>query len=267
MKKLHYVVLITLAVSVLSSCQGFPRINDTRPNFLIIITDDQRYDTMEYMPNTQQLIFDQGVTFSKGYITTPFCCPSRASILTGMYAHNHWVHVNEDPLEFRTIVEDIHRNGYYTGLIGKYLNSWKGDMRPEYDFWVSFWGGTMKNYYDPDLNVNGTWSKHTGYATYLFRDYGVQFLEEASQQSKPFFLIYAPNAPHAPFTPAEEDTGLYTDLPPYRPVSFNEEDVSDKPESISNMAPLTDDDINSIDNTRRRQILTLVALDRTMPDL
>ncbi|MFM8424135.1 MAG: sulfatase-like hydrolase/transferase, partial [Chloroflexota bacterium] len=97
MKKLHYFVLITLVVSVLSSCQGFPRINDTRPNFLIIITDDQRYDTMEYMPNTQQLIFDQGVTFSKGYITTPFCCPSRASILTGMYAHNHWVHVNEDP--------------------------------------------------------------------------------------------------------------------------------------------------------------------------
>jgi arylsulfatase A-like enzyme len=267
MKKLHYFVLITLVVSVLSSCQGFPRINDTRPNFLIIITDDQRYDTMEYMPNTQQLIFDQGVTFSKGYITTPFCCPSRASILTGMYAHNHWVHVNEDPLEFRTIVEDIHRNGYYTGLVGKYLNSWKGDMRPEYDFWVSFWGGTMKNYYDPDLNVNGTWSKHTGYATYLFRDYGVQFLEEASQQSKPFFLIYAPNAPHAPFTPAEEDAGLYMDLPPYRPVSFNEEDVSDKPESISNMAPLTDDDITSIDNTRRRQILTLVALDRTMPDL
>jgi len=267
MKKLHYVVLIALAVSVLSSCQGFPRINDTRPNFLIIVTDDQRYDTMEYMPNTQELIFDQGVTFSKGYITTPFCCPSRASILTGLYAHNHWVQVNEDPLEFRTVVEDIHRNGYYTGLVGKYLNSWKGDMRPEYDFWVSFWGGTMKNYYDPDLNVNGTWSKHTGYSTYLFRDFGVQFIEEASKQSKPFFLLYAPNAPHAPFTPAEEDVNLLNDLAPYRPVSFNEEDVSDKPDSISNMAPLSEEDIKSIDNTRRRQLLTLIALDRTIPDL
>lgn len=267
MKKLHYFVLIALAASVLSSCQGLPRINDTRPNFLIIITDDQRYDTMEYMPNTQELIFDQGVTFSKGYITTPFCCPSRASILTGMYAHNHWVHVNEDPLEFQTVVEDIHRNGYYTGLVGKYLNSWKGDMRPEYDFWVSFWGGTMKNYYDPDLNVNGTWSKHTGYSTYLFKDYGVQFIEEASKQSKPFLLLYAPNAPHAPFTPAEEDVNLLNDLAPYRPVSFNEEDVSDKPASISNMAPLSEEDIKSIDNTRRRQLLTLIALDRTIPDL
>lgn len=267
MKKLNFIVILSLVASTLGACQALPRINDTRPNFLIIVTDDQRYDTMEYMPNTQELIFDQGVTFSKGYITTPFCCPSRASILTGMYAHNHGVQVNEDPLEFRTMVEDIHRNGYYTGLVGKYLNSWKGDMRPEYDFWVSFWGGTMKNYYDPDLNVNGTWSKYTGYSTYLFRDYGVQFIEEASKQSKPFLLMYTPNAPHAPFTPAKEDVNLLDGLEPFRPVSFNEEDVSDKPDSISNQAPLTEEDIQSIDTTRRRQLLTLIALDRTIPDL
>lgn len=267
MKKLNFIVILSLVASTLGACQALPRINDTRPNFLIIVTDDQRYDTMEYMPNTQELIFDQGVTFSKGYITTPFCCPSRASILTGMYAHNHGVQVNEDPLEFRTMVEDIHRNGYYTGLVGKYLNSWKGDMRPEYDFWVSFWGGTMKNYYDPDLNVNGTWSKYTGYSTNLFRDYGVQFIEEASKQSKPFLLMYTPNAPHAPFTPAKEDVNLLDGLEPFRPVSFNEEDVSDKPDSISNQAPLTEEDIKSIDTTRRRQLLTLIALDRTIPDL
>jgi len=258
---------LILAAMLFSSCQVFPRINDTRPNFLIIITDDQRYDTMEYMPNTQELIFDQGVTFSKGYITTPFCCPSRASILTGMYAHNHWVHVNEDPLEFKTVVEDVHRNGYYTGLVGKYLNSWKGETRPEYDFWVSFWGGTMKDYYDPDLDVNGTWSKHEGYATYIFRDYVLEFLDGASKQSRPFFLLFAPNAPHAPFTPAKEDTALLQDLEPFRPISFNEADNSDKPVSISGSALLTDEEIQTIDNTRRRQILTLIALDRTIPDI
>lgn len=261
------ILTISLLASSVVSCQALPRFNDTRPNFLVIITDDQRFDTMEFMPNTQRLIFDQGVTFAKGYITTPFCCPSRASILTGLFAHNHWVHVNEDPLKFRTMVEDIHRNGYYTGLVGKYLNSWKGETRPEYDFWVSFWGGTMNNYNDPDLDVNGTWSKHTGYSTYLFRDYVVQFLDEAGKQSKPFLLIYAPNAPHAPYTPAQEDKPLYTDLPPFRPKSFNEADVSDKPASISNMAVLSGEDITSIDNTRRRQILTLTALDRTMPDI
>lgn len=267
MKKMLYPLLAFVLVISAVSCQGLPRFNDTRPNFLIIITDDQRFDTMEYMPNTQELIFDQGVTFSKGYVTTPFCCPSRASILTGLFAHNHWVHVNEDTLEFGTVAEDIHRNGYYTGLVGKYLNSWKGETRPEYDFWVSFWGGTLKNYYDPDLDVNETWSKHEGYSTYIFRDYVVEFLEEASQQSRPFFLIYAPNAPHAPFTPAQEDTSLYQDLPPYRPPNFNEEDNSDKPISISGSALMTDEEIAQLETTRRRQILTLTALDRTIPDI
>lgn len=258
---------LILAAVLVSACQYLPRFNDTRPNFLVIITDDQRYDTMEYMPNTQQMIFDQGVTFSRGYVTTPYCCPSRSSILTGMYAHNHLVYVNEDKLEFKTVVEDIHRNGYYTGLVGKYLNSWKGETRYEYDFWVAFWGGTMKNYYDPDLDVNGTWSKHEGYSTYIFRDYAMQFLEEASQQSKPFFLIFAPNAPHAPFTPAREDTALLQDLPPHRPPSFNEADTSDKPISISGSPPLTEDEIAAIDNTRKRQILTLISLDRAIGDI
>ncbi len=267
MLKNKIIALFLAGILSVSSCQALPRLNDQRPNFLIIVTDDQRYDTMQYMPNTQALIFEQGVTFERGYVTTPFCCPSRASILTGMYAHNHQVYVNEDKLEFKTMVEDIHNNGYFTGLVGKYLNSWKGETRYEYDFWVSFWGGTIKNYYDPDLDVNGTWSKHTGYSTYLFRDYVVQFLDEASNQSKPFLLIYAPNAPHAPFTPAQEDVNSFTDLPPHRPENFNEEDVSDKPLSIANQHLLNEEDIQEIENTRRRQILTLAALDRTIPDI
>src|SRR5690349_2695266 len=84
-KKIVFCVL-TLAL-LLQSCGQLPRLNDTRPNFLIIVTDDQRFDTMKYMPHTQELIFDQGVTFSNGFVTTPFCCPSRVSIFTGMYAH------------------------------------------------------------------------------------------------------------------------------------------------------------------------------------
>jgi arylsulfatase A-like enzyme len=267
MLKNKLIIIFLVGIFILSACQALPRFNDERPNFLIIITDDQRYDTMQYMPNTQALIFDQGVTFDEGYVTTPFCCPSRSSILTGMYAHNHWVHENNTPLEFKTMVEDIQKNGYFTGLVGKYLNSWKGETRYEYDFWVSFWGGTMPNYYDPDLDVNETWSKHTGYATYLFRDYAIQFLDEASNQRKPFLFIFSPNAPHAPYTPAKEDVNTYTDLEPFRPESFNELDISDKPLSIANQDLMTDEDIQGIDNLRRRQILTLVALDRSIPDI
>jgi len=97
-----------------------------RPNFLIILSDDQRYDTMDYMPLTKARIFAEGVTFPNAYITTPICCPSRASILTGMYAHKHGVRLNPIPLRKETFVERLKKTGYFTGQVGKYLNSWDG---------------------------------------------------------------------------------------------------------------------------------------------
>ena len=265
-KKILTAIQLLIAFSLLLSVSGcrFPLLKDERPNFLIIVTDDQRFDTMEYMPNTQQTIFDAGVTFSHGYITTPFCCPSRASILTGLYAHNHYVLENTDKLRLPTLVVDLQKNGYYTGLVGKYLNSWDGEARPEFDYWVSFFGGTVPNYYDPELNINGKWEKKTGYMTYLFEDYVKEYLEEATNQRKPFFLLFAPNAPHAPFTPLKEDKELLTDLAPFRPPNYNEEDISDKPSSIANKPIIGEGGAESIDATRRRQLLTLISLDRSI---
>jgi len=255
---------IVLGLFFITGGCRFPLTKDERPNFLIIVTDDQRFDTMEYMPNTQQLIFDQGATFSSGYITTPFCCPSRASILTGLYAHNHYVYVNTDDLLLPTLVEDLHKNGYHTGLVGKYLNSWDGSIRPEFDYWATFWGGTIPHYYDPELNVNGDWGPRTGYITYLFEDYAKEYIDLATNQRKPFFLLFAPNAPHAPYTPLKEDKGLLQDLSPHRPPSFSEEDISDKPSSIANKPLIGEEEAIDIDNVRRRQLLTLISLDRSI---
>lgn len=262
-KTLLQLLLVATFVFSSSGCR-MPFQKDERPNFLVIITDDQRFDTMQYMPETQKRIFDEGVTFSEGFITTPFCCPSRASIFTGLYAHNHYVHRNDDPLLLPTLVEDMHKNGYYTGLVGKYLNSWDGEKRPEFDYWVSFFGGTVPTYYDPNLNINGKWEKKTGYMTYLFEDYVKEYLDLATNQRKPFVLFFAPNAPHAPYTPLKEDKELYQDLPPYSPPNFNEADISDKPASISWKPPFTEGDITQIENIRRRQILTLTSLDRSI---
>jgi arylsulfatase A-like enzyme len=126
-KKIWSIIGIFMVMTlVLQSCTTvkhaaqklFP---DNRPNFLIIITDDQRFDTMQYMPKTQEKIFDQGVTFTHGYITTPLCCPSRVGILTGSYAHNTLVRTNTEENINRTIIEDMHAQGYFTGLVGKYL--------------------------------------------------------------------------------------------------------------------------------------------------
>jgi len=251
-----------IGVLLFSSCRALPRINDPRPNFLIIISDDQRFDTMQYMPQTQARIFDQGVTFSHGYITTPLCCPARASLLTGMYAHNTGVRVNTDPLQKKTFVEALHRNGYYTGLVGKYLNSWDGEMRPEFDYWVSFFRGESK-YVDPYLNVNGQWADHEGYITTLLGDYAVDFIQQTAKRPQPFMLIVAANAPHQPADPDEADKDLLTDLAPWRPASYNEADVSDKPlwlqDDLMDAAL-----VKRVDNFRRKQILSLFSLDRSI---
>ncbi|MCX6065787.1 MAG: sulfatase [Chloroflexi bacterium] len=263
-------IYLLLTASMLVSCTNplrnavIPKlIKDNRPNILLIITDDQRIGTEEYMPETKRLIFDQGVTFSQGFDTTPFCCPSRSSIFTGMYAHNHGVQTNENKLRFRTFINDLHDSGYYTGLIGKYLNSWKGEKRPEFDFWVAFFRGDSK-YYDPDLNVNGVWATHPGYITYIFRDYMLEFLDKAAWSRRPFLMVLAFNAPHTPTTPAVEDEGLLKDLPLYRPPSFNEADISDKPTSITGKQILVQEEIDKLDQDRRNQILTLLAVDRSI---
>jgi N-acetylglucosamine-6-sulfatase len=258
-KLIATIALLGLVLS--QSCATLPRIDEKRPNFLIIVSDDQRFDTMDYMPATRAAIFDQGVTFTNGYITTPLCCPARASVLTGMYAHNTGVHTNDDPLNKTTFMYDLHQNGYYTGLVGKYLNSWKGEIRPEFDYWVSFFKGESA-YYDPYLNDNGTWSVHNGYITDILGEYVIQFLDQAAKNPRPFVLLYAPNAPHQPATPANEDLGALDNLAPYRPPSFNETDVSDKPSWIQDNA-MDDQAIKQVDTFRRKQLLTLIALDRS----
>lgn len=259
---------LTLGSTLLSSCTGKGKypfgFGDDRPNFIIILTDDQRYDTMQYMPKTQELIFDQGVTFSHGYVNSPLCGPSRANILTGMHVHNHGVLDNKGELNVGTFVEDLQTNGYFTGLVGKYINRWKGEPRPEYDYWASIFRDASP-FYEPDINVNGEWHwQMPGYITDIMRDLVIDFIDEASRKLRPFFLLFALNAPHDPATPAIEDEGLYPDLEPYRPPSFNEEDISDKPASITHKKIMTEDAIEDIDIFRKKQILTLVSTDRAI---
>jgi N-acetylglucosamine-6-sulfatase len=252
---------------LLSSCQfQFPTFNSPRPNFLIIMSDDQRYDTLDYMPRTKRLIVDQGVSFSSAYATTPLCCPSRASILTGMYAHRHNVHTNTDPLEKTTVIERLHERGYYTGLVGKYLNSWEGERRPEFDYWAAYAGhATASQYFNQRMNINGIWNVQSGYSTFVLRDYALEMTRQATQQDKPFVLIFAPNAPHDPADPAPGDENLYPDLATYRPPSYNEPDISDKPDWLQNSPPMKG--LKRLDAFRLKQLQSLNALDQAVESL
>ena len=255
---------LTAGASLLTSCKAPFGIGDNRPNFLIILTDDQRYDTMQYMPKTQEHIFDQGVTFSNGYVSSPLCGPSRANILSGMHVHKHGVFNNREELQASTFVEGLKESGYYTGLVGKYLNSWKGEMRPEYDFWASVFRDDPR-YYDSDYNINGEWHwQKPGYITDITRDLVLEFIDKASAQFRPFFLLFGLNAPHDPADPASEDIGKLTDLEPHRPPNYNEEDNTDKPNSINWKTPIDEKEAADNDEFRRKQLLTLLSADRAI---
>jgi N-acetylglucosamine-6-sulfatase len=258
---------------LIAGCSQTPEINLVNsPNILLIISDDQRYDTMEYMPRTQELIFDQGVEFNSAYVTTARCCPSRASIFTGMYAHNHSVYTNRSSLNKTTIFQTLDRVGYYTGVVGKYLNSYPEDVseRPleEFDVWNVYSGKSRGSpYFDLPLNINGNVETIEGYQTYILRDRAISFIEDASQRDEPFLLIFTPFAPHLPATPAPEDEGLYESLEPYRPLSFNEEEMADKPDWLASQPALDNKDIKKIDKWRQQQLESLNSLDLTVEDL
>ncbi|MCB0320762.1 MAG: sulfatase [Bdellovibrionales bacterium] len=236
-----------------------------KPNILLIVTDDQRYDDLDdFMPFTKETIFNAGLQFAKGYITTPACCPSRATILTGKYASEHKVTGNRYVLEQKTVVQRLHEAGeYFTGIIGKYLNTWPGDQRSEFDYWVTFAGGSTQ-YYNPTLNVNGTWQKTPGYITNLFRDYTLEFLDRATESNKPFFCYLAVNAPHSPTTPEQDDRRLFLNFPKSRPPSFAEGNRSDKPKWLRRIEPLSPHKIAQIDDFRLRQRQTLASVDRAI---
>lgn len=253
--------------------QATPFVPASRPNFLLIMTDNQPVGSeQDFMPKTWGRIYQQGVHFTRSHSTTPECCPSRASIMTGMYAHNHGVKVNLDPLDKTTFIQRLDEAGYVTGQIGKYLNSWSGMARPEFDYWVAnASGGSVYN--DPNLNVNGRWGQQRGYITHILRDHAVRFLDEIAHRDSPFALIFSLTAPHDeptgqpavfnPAVPAPGDENLYPDLAPYRPPNYNEEDISDKPNWIRQMRPMPipPPQQADLDNRRRKQLQTLKSVD------
>jgi arylsulfatase A-like enzyme len=255
-------LLIALAPS---GSSGDARVQDSRPNILIIMTDDQGHDTLtdEYMPNTKAMIADQGITFTRGYMSTALCAPSRSSFLTGKYARNHGVHLNSDPLLQPTVANRLHEAGYYTGLIGKYLNSWPGDARPEYDYWAAW----KEGYIDPLMNIQGVFQIVPGYATYIHRDQALEFLDSVPDNS-PFFLLFTPHAPHDPAIPAPGDENLYLDLPLWRPPNFNPVEQADKPHWLQRLPQLTPDEVTvAVDDFRRMQLQCLHSVDIAVRDI
>lgn len=208
-----------------------------QPNVLIIVTDDQRQG-LSVMPRTRRLFRKEGRVLPHFFATSPLCCPSRASIFTGRYPHNHGVHNNSlaKKLDQRfTIQAYLQEAGYRTGYFGKYFNGWPVDEGPpSFDEWASFTSNEDRDYYRGGVwNVNGELQQINQYATKFVGDQSVSFLEESelTGDDQPWLMYVAPTAPHHPFTAAPR----FKDAPiahwPGNPA-LNERDLSDKPEFV-----------------------------------
>ena len=208
-----------------------------RPNVVFVLIDDLRFDEIDYpfveLPNIQRLA-REGARFRNAFVTTPLCSPSRASILTGQYAHAHGITDNTDrsPRSHAlvTFPRLLHDAGYETAFLGKWHMGVDDTARPGFDHWIGVKG--QGRYLDPELNVNGERRVVGGYFTDILNGFALDFLKRP--HAKPFLLFLAHKAVHPDltqnadgsvsdpnaedFVPAERHRALYANAAvPHRP--------------------------------------------------
>ena len=197
-----------------------------RPNVVFILTDDQRWDLMGCAghlflktPNLDR-IAAEGALFENMFVTTSLCSPSRASFLSGLYAHTHGVVNNftDYPRRLTSFPMRLRREGYETAYIGKWHMGEKDDRaRPGFDYWISHKG--QGKYFDNTFNVNGKRDVKKGYYTTRVTDMAVEWLNRP--HARPFLLILGHKAAHTPFTPEPKYAHSYNDIDiKYPPSAF-----------------------------------------------
>jgi len=204
--------LILLAVSAVFQAPS----EHPRPNIVVILVDDLRWDALGASghpfvrsPNIDRLA-REGVLFRNAFVTTPLCSPSRASFLTGEYAHEHDVLTNTSTLSpsINTFPERLQAAGYDTAFIGKWHMGDDDDTpKPGFAHWVAFPG--QGSYQDPQLNIDGVRTRVEGYTTDVLNRYAVDFLRTAGRSSRPFLLYLSHKAVHGPLQPPARDAHLY----------------------------------------------------------
>jgi N-acetylglucosamine-6-sulfatase len=249
------------------------------PNILVINTDDQRFDTLPYMPTVPSQLVPASSVFTNSFVPTPICSPSRASLLTGLYAYNHGVlHVLEPWGGFQnfndssTLATWLDGAGYNTAMIGKYINGYDVNayanqnpndtyVPPGWDQWRAMLGASFNS---PKFSIDGVTQQFPGkYTTDVMSDMAVDFIESTSADGQaPFFLYYAPHNPHQPSLVAPRHQGAYDGIAPHRPPSFNEADISDKPNWVKNQLGLmTPAEIAALDEFREDQLESMLSVD------
>jgi N-acetylglucosamine-6-sulfatase len=308
---------------------------DRRPNILVVMTDDQAAADVATMPNVRRLLAAKGTTFANAVDSFPLCCPSRATFITGQYAHNHGVIGNFYPYGWygmkhrRNILPSwLQDAGYRTALIGKWLNGYgardaHGEVPHGFDIWRGLLDVSAYDYFNFVMNRNGklkSWgdadfarklvefanievtpnpsgifgvieklrdlfgpAPYHYWGTHKRRDYSPdvtgevteQLVEREKNSKRPFFIWWAPAAPHREDVattlmgrpgpdprPAPRYAQKSRDLLLPRPPSFNEANLSDKASNMTDHAtPLSADQIHQLQLDYSGRIGSLRAVD------
>jgi N-acetylglucosamine-6-sulfatase len=280
------VTLAALALPVGAAERDATPQAQARPNIILIVTDDQTAASFNQrvMPETWHLVAEHGTLFSDFVITTPTCCPSRASMLTGQYAHNHGVLANRLNYAGLTQKKDVlpawlSAAGYRTAHVGKYLNGYFKAARtpttpgPGWGRWDTLHG---YRYYNYDLASDGRLTsfgdRPADYLTRRLNQRAQDDVRRFARGDKPFYLQLDQFAPHqtSADTPAcpkgplpdPEDESAFSRRSLPHPPSFNEEDVSDKRTFLRKKPMLSRATIRVMTARYRCRLASLQAVDR-----
>ena len=300
-------VALALAVTLVAGLAAAPqgdaakkkKPKQKRPNIVLVMTDDQAVETQRFMPQTNELLGRGGVSFANSFASYPLCCPSRATWLTGQYAHNHGVRGNTPPAggyskldKSTTLPVWLQRAGYATAHVGKFLNGY-GRTSPDTEVppgWTEWYGaldapdgfvGGTYTMYGYTLNENGS-VVHYGstpdvvdpatYQTDVYAAKARDFINRRAPSRKPFFLSVATLASHTESggacncegnnpRAAPRHEGALSNQAPLSSPSFNEADVSDKPQAIRDEPLMTGPEQQVVRARYRAQAESLLAVD------
>jgi N-acetylglucosamine-6-sulfatase len=244
----------------------------TKPNILLVLTDDQSASTVSKMPAVKTKLRAKGLSFENAFISTPVCCPSRATIMTGRYAHNHGVWFNSEPrggaegfkdrgLAQDTIATSLKREGYATGLFGKYFNGYGNNhyVPPGWERWFAFAGSNREDSYE--ISSEGevrTVSRDEWHPTDLIADRAGEFVK--AHAGEPWFAYVAPHDPHGPYHPAPRHSHDFDGVELPDKPSFDTVDPS-QPSYVRDQPPLSEDERGELQRTYSYKLEALQTVD------
>ncbi|WP_326824495.1 sulfatase family protein [Streptosporangium sp. NBC_01756] len=300
LRQLIATLLALTGVTALTAAAAAPAgVLAAKPNVVVIMVDDMNAAALQYLPNVRSLLATPGTTFDNSVVSYSLCCPSRSTFLTGQYAHNHGVLGNKLPdggyeklPAAETLPVWLRRAGYATAHVGKFLNGYGRERPTEIPpGWAEWYGSVDPSTYrmwNYTLNENGT--LHTYgvagaenpalYQTDVYARKAVDYIQRKAPANEPFFLSFAPLAPHGEGAatgsdlsqrnprPAPRHRGDLESVKLPKPPSYDEADVSDKPAAIRNKPRITPANEDRIENVRLKgRLESLLSVDEAVADI